>query len=106
MRLIGSLAVRNHAELLHESERVHQNAAIGHFAGDYAVNDDASDAHGLRSRWDAEKGTTMRSCPMEARNDFMACRDGFIDDPVHIRKGGAEHGDNFFEARAPLALAR
>lgn len=94
------------AELLQEAEGVHEDAAVGHFAGFEAVDYHSVNQDAFAGGGDAEEWGAVGARPMEAGDDFFAFGDHFGDGPVDVGEGGAHHGEDVFQSFPALLLAR
>lgn len=93
------------AELLEEAEGVHEDAAVGHFAGFEAVDDHSVDQDAFAGGGDAEEWGAVGAGPVKTGDDFFAFGDHFVDGPVDVREGGTHHGEDAFQAFSALLLA-
>lgn len=94
-----------HAELHHQSQRIHDDAGLFDFAVPEPVDDGAPDLDGSAGGGDAEEPALVCAGPLEARQHLVVLSDLLPDRPVHIGEPGAHPAQDIFQALHARALA-
>jgi hypothetical protein len=97
---------RKHAELHHQSERIHDDARVFDSAVPQPVDDHAPDLHGSSRSRDAEKFSPVRTSPLEAGQYLVPLGDLLLDGEVQVRKSSPHPTQNIFQPFQAWTLAR